>query len=71
MLYFTFGILFIIIGVSFMVYYAMEDFRTQMITGIIGFSFIIAGCFIVCKTDLPKSNIKVEECKRSCEQIDE
>lgn len=79
MLYFTFGILFIILGVFMIIifstdYFDNDDFNVdsaKQILGIFAGFIIIAGIYLLIESYNIQNKDKVEECKRSCEQIDE
>jgi len=80
MLYFTFGILFISIGFFMIIIFSTDYFDTddfdvdsakQILGTFAGILILIAGTFLLCESYNIQNKDKVEECKRSCEQIDE
>lgn len=81
MLYFTFGILFISIGFFMIIIFSTDYFDNdddfdvdgakQTIGTFAGILILIAGTFLLCESYNIQNKDKVEECKRSCEQIDE
>lgn len=80
MLYFTFGILFISIGFFMIIIFSTDYFDTddfdvdsakQILGTFAGILIMIAGIYLLIESYNIQNKDKVEECKRSCEQIDE